>query len=100
MSASLAAMTRHRRVVLAVALALSAGYPVGQWFGSAGDEALGDLSFFGLLAAVVISLVLLIVTSPAQRPAVFIVRPEESSFSMPPMRDELAGPPVGPGTEA
>lgn len=77
-------MTRHHRVVLAVALALSAGYPVGQWFASPGDGALSDLSFFGLLAAVVISLVLLIVTSLAQRPAVFIVRPEESSFSTPP----------------
>ncbi|MEU8301391.1 hypothetical protein AB0C04_29400 [Micromonospora sp. NPDC048909] len=90
MSASLAAMARHRRVVLAVALALSAGYPVGQWFGSVGDEALGDLWFFGLLAVLVMSLVLLIVSSLAQRPAVFMVRPEESSFSTPPSSPVIA----------
>jgi hypothetical protein len=76
-------MTRHR-VVLTVALALSAGYPVGQWFGSPGDETLFDLSFFGLLAALMIPLVLLIGASLAQRPAVFIVRPEKPSFSTPP----------------
>jgi hypothetical protein len=88
-SASLA-MTRHRRVVLAVALAAAAGYPVRRWFAPPGDRALDDLLFVGLLAALVISLVLLIVTSLAERPAVFIVQPEEPSFNTPPSFPEVA----------
>ncbi|MGR6321349.1 hypothetical protein Q2K19_19005 [Micromonospora soli] len=88
----LAAMTLCRRLALAVALAASAGYPIGQWFVSPGDGALDDLSSFGFLAAVVMSLVLLAVAILAERPAVFIVRPTEPSFSAPPSSHALLIP--------
>ncbi|MEU1836369.1 hypothetical protein [Micromonospora chersina] len=80
----LAAMTLCRRLGVAVALVGSAGYLIGQWFASPGDGALDGLSSIGLLAAEVIALGLLAVVALAGRPAVFIVRPAEPSFSAPP----------------
>ncbi|MFG2106163.1 hypothetical protein [Micromonospora chersina] len=82
-------MTLCRRLALAVALVACAGYPVGQWFASPGGGSLDDLSFFGFLAAGAISVVLLAVATLAERPAVFIVRPAEPSFSAPPSSNAL-----------
>ncbi|TYB34857.1 hypothetical protein FXF50_26245 [Micromonospora sp. AP08] len=82
-------MTLCRRLAVAVALAGSAGYLVGQWFASPGGGALDRLSSFGFLAAGVTTLLLLTVAVLAGRPAVFIVRPAEPSFTAPPSAQAL-----------
>ncbi|MEU9825117.1 hypothetical protein [Micromonospora chersina] len=99
----LATMTLCRRLAVVVALAGCLGYPIGQWFAYPGDGVLGDLPSLGFLAAVVISLGLLAVAILAERPAVFIVRPTESSFSAPPSSHALGIPlvlTVGASSEA
>ncbi|WP_262285839.1 hypothetical protein [Micromonospora sp. MA102] len=82
MSAFQAAVVRQRRTVLAIALAISVGYPLVLWFAGS-DHKIVDVLVIGLLVGSLILLALLGYALPDERPAVFVVRPEVSSFSTP-----------------
>jgi hypothetical protein len=75
----LAAVGRHRRIILTVGLALSAGYLlVHVWVPS-----LGQRAFPAMSATAAVFLVLAVVAAARRRPTTFVVQPRLPAFSTP-----------------